>query len=324
MKKEDKTDVVKTTKEKKDSNVKVVDEKKDVEKDDIIVKDTANSENTKGNSVASKIWKVIRLILLIITSPIWFPWKILFVRRPGHKYHEVSPKVRAFRLLRSPITKPLKFILYIAIIGLEVLLVYKARYSTLALPFTKSSVHNYYMNNQVLSEDKQDDLKKVFNTIDSWDKTSKNNMYVIFDSEIVKMGFEHTDEASKAEIIDKFNNDENFREDLHEIAKNIDKTVSRGIKEFSSLADDETVEAVLKPITTVGSVVDYRQVLDATAVAVKTSGQDLGTFSIDSEELVESVSLFAEFSRGKSLKEVTGYQDTTQTSEFSVTIEPRD
>ena len=268
-------------------------------------------EEPKENKVekTNKIWKIIKTILLIITSPIWFPWKVLFVRRPGNKFSEVSTSKKILRIVRSPITKTLKLALYLCIIGLEVLLVYKARYSVLTYTFTKKSVQSYYLNSKEdASDDYTESLKQAFDYIDDWDLDSKNKMYVVFDSDIMKTTINSLPEDTSKHFLDRFNDDEEFRSDIKDVAKNINDTLSRAVKELPETIESDELNSVLKPITTVGSAaVDYRVVLDAAGTfattAMKETDMDITKVDLKPNELDASLAMIINYSQGMSLEE---------------------
>ena len=44
---------------------------------------------------------------------------------------------------------PLKFILFMIVVAIEVLLLYKVRFSVATYPITKALVHNYYLKDEV-------------------------------------------------------------------------------------------------------------------------------------------------------------------------------
>lgn len=255
----------------------------------------------------NKVWKIIKLILLIITSPIWFPWKILFVRRKGHKYKDMSTGIRVFRIIRSPITIPLKFILYLCIIGLEVLIIYKVRYSFITYPITKGSVQTYFLKSDFIADNQKEELQKSFNHIDNWDLDSKNKMYVLLDSYVAKSFLENSNNQTLDLFLDKFNNDNHFRENVHDIAKNVDKTVSRAIEDMSSNVDNDELNTVLGASASIGAkTIDYRQALDILGEGIKIIGEEeLKNIEIDEKNIDETISSIASYSRGASIEELT-------------------
>ena len=107
---------------KQDSIVKL--EKTNQEEKEII-KETNIEEKATQEKKSITIGYVIKIIFLVITSPIWLPWRLLFVRRKGRKFNEVNTVTKVFRILRSPITKPLKFALFIFILVVEISLINK-------------------------------------------------------------------------------------------------------------------------------------------------------------------------------------------------------
>ena len=222
------------------------------------------TEDIELEKSSNKVLKVIKMILLIITAPIWFPWKVLFVRKESKKFKNVSTPKKVFRILRSPITKPLKFMIFLTIIGIELVLVYKVRYSPVTYTFTRASVHNYYLKgdtskNKLMGipsvkavdvNDYYDELKIAFNYIDKWDLDSKNKMYVVLDADITKIGFKYMDRKSVEHVLNRFNTDEQFREDIKYIAKNVNKIISRAdIIDFlwdnGVYADDNSLSVIV-------------------------------------------------------------------------------
>ena len=255
-------------------------------------------------SQKSKFLKIVKMILLIISSPIWFPWKVLFVRRKGNKFSEVSTGKQIFRVIRSFITKPLKFVIYLAIIGLEFLIVYKVRYSFLTYPITKGAVENYYLKDETIKEEHKDGFKDVFAKVDDWDLDAKNKMYVVMDSYIAKYSIDRTDDKTVTLFLDKFNNDDDFRNDVHDIVKNVDKTLTRSLKELSKLEGFEN-SSVVSPALNVGAqMIDYRQALDLLGNSISLIDDDIEILNVNEDSLEETVSVMAEYSRGKSLDDL--------------------
>lgn len=255
----------------------------------------------------AKILKVLKTILLALTSPVWFPWKVLFVRKEGNKFSDVSTGKKVFRLLRSPITKTLKMALFLCIIGIEVLLIYKVRYSIMTYPLTRNAAREHYLKDE-LPEDYSKELSTAFDHIDDWDLDSKNKMYVILDSEIVKMSLEHTDDYTAKELFAKFNEDTEFREDVRYATKNINEILSRAVKELPSTLDADELNVILEPLATVGSsTVDYKVALDVLGATVKTYAKEEGLddekIKVDSQTLDSSLDMIINYSKGMSLKE---------------------
>lgn len=255
----------------------------------------------------AKILKVLKTILLAITSPVWFPWKVLFVRKKGNKFSDVSTGKKIFRLVRSPITKTLKLALFLCIIGIEVLLIYKVRYSIMTYPLTRSSAREHYLKDE-LPEDYSKELSTAFDHIDDWDLDSKNKMYVILDSEIVKMSLEHTDDNTAKDLFNKFNENAEFREDVRYATKNINDILSRAVKELPSSLDSDELNTVLEPLATVGSsTIDYKVALDVLGATVKTYAKEEGLddekIKVDSQTLDSTIDMIINYSKGMSLKE---------------------
>lgn len=267
-----------------------------------------NSPKDEKKDIWERVIKVVKLIFLGVTSPLWFPWKVLFVRKNGHKFKDVSTNIKIFRIVRFPITKPIKFLLYLFIIGLEVLLVYKARYSILGYPLTKSAVENYYFTaSEDKSEEYKESLKKAFDHLDDWDIDTKNKMYVIFDSEIVKRSFMGLPDETTEHVLARFSEDESFREDIEDVVSNVDNIVSRAIKEIPTLTGGEEASTILKPITSLGSAADYRAILDAAglvmdSLVVESDLKEYGV-PVSKEEIDTSLELIINYSQGMSLEE---------------------
>lgn len=259
----------------------------------------------------NKILEFFKKVFLIITSPIWFPWKVLFVRKPGHKFNEVSDKEKAFRLIRSPLTKPLKFVAFLFIILLEVLLVYKIRYSVLTFSITRNAVRDHYLTpNEVMEENPvhKDALSTAFDYIDGWDLDAKNKMYVIFDADIIKWAFDYSSEATTTYILNKFNTDSTFRDDIHYIASNINSIFSRAIRELPGVLAHDEFDYILDPLATLGSTItDYRAVLDLTGPMGTTATNRYNlkphgtTFS--SRDIDKALGMIVDFSKGSPLKD---------------------
>lgn len=282
-------------------------------------------EEKETDKVSNRVLKVIKMIFLIITSPVWFPWKVLFVRKESKKFRNVSTPKKIFRIVRSPITKPLKFMIFLMIIGIELVLVYKVRYSPVTYTLTRASVHNYYLKGETSSNklmgipsvkaadvgDYHDELKTAFDYIDEWDLDSKNKMYVVLDADITKIGFKYMDHKSIEHVLNKFNNDQQFREDVKYIAKNVNKIISRAVKEFpDAVPYYEDFNIILVPATkAVSAGVDYRAILDIFGVAANTviSEGDINESCEADDEMIEmidaSIDMVIRFSKGASIKE---------------------
>lgn len=266
--------------------------------------------------ILQKIWRVIKIILLVITAPIWGPWKLLFFRKEGRKFSEVDSKTQTLRLVRSPITKPLKFVLFLAIIFLEVLIVHKVRYSVLTYPLTKNAVVNYYLNeNRVELEGIDDNYKESFQTafdyIDEWSLDEKNKMNVILDSDVVKDSLKYATNETISYALNKFNNDEAFRENVRLVVKNINSTITRFINEIPR-DDFDRLNNFLKPIISVGSwAIDYAGALDIGGAVFNWS---IGEYNIKEkslnakpEDIEKSIKTMVDYSNGASLNTVRNY-----------------
>lgn len=297
-------------------------------------------ENVKNNRVLT----IIKWIFIIITSPVWFPWKVLFVRKEHKKFKNVSTPIKVFRIVRSPITKPLKLMIFLMIIGIEVIVVYKVRYSPVTYTFTRSSVYNYYLkgeNKKLMGIDNvnaasveyyHDELKEAFSYIDSWDLDSKNKMYVVLDADITKIGFKYMDRRSIEHVLNKFNSDPEFREDVRYIAKNVNKIISRAIKEFPETVPYDDFDFILIPVSKAASVgVDYRVILDIFGSSAKQVINDYevnDNYEADDEtiEMIDaSIDMVVRFSKGSSIREAydfinQNYSSSTSTINNSVEI----
>lgn len=313
------------------------------EKQEEIQESKEEIEKTKS----SKVGHIIKIILLIITAPVWLPWKVLFVRKESKKFKNISTPKKVFRVLRAPITKPLKFMLFLMIIGIELVIVYKVRYSPVTYTFTRASVHNYYLKgetsknklmgidsvNAAQVSDYHDELKMAFDYIDKWDLDSKNKMYVVLDADITKIGFKYMDHKSVEHVLNRFNNDEQFREDIKYIAKNVNKIIARAVKEFpEAVPYAEDFNIILVPATkAVSAGVDYRAILDIFGVAAKTIISDANfneSYEADDEalEMIDaSIDMIIKFSRGASIREAydfinENYSPSTSTSTTNTMI----
>ncbi|MCH5166535.1 MAG: hypothetical protein J1F35_01455 [Erysipelotrichales bacterium] len=273
---------------------------------------------------------IIKLILLIITSPIWFPWKVLFVRRPGKKFKDVSIPKKIFRILRAPITKTIKFALFLFIIAIEISLLYKVRYSPVTYTITRSSVHNYYLQGE---SSKQllglvdnvyasnlnlhyDEFKEAFDNIDTWSLGTKNKMYVILDADVTKIMVKYIGDSYVSYILTEFNTNESFRNDIEYIVKNINKILTRFVRELPEALPYEDLDVITKPLASAGSVtVDYKVALDALGTIVKSYENEFeeDTTSVIQKDEKEMINLFikmvVDFGKGKTIAQV--YEEAT-------------
>lgn len=291
------------------------------------IKEVPKEEVIKEIKHQNKLLKVIKIIFLVITAPVWLPWKLLFVRRKDRKFKDMSTPIKVFRILRSPLTLPLKFAIFMLIISLELLIGYKIRFSPITYPITRASVHNYYLQ----KSDKKllgyvdvsaaelsshyDEFKTAFDYIDEWDIDSKNKMYVVLDANITKFVFKNIGDKSVSYLLNRFNNEESLREDLRIVVKNVNKTLNRAIKEIPdtiSYAADFGV--FLTPATSIGSMIDYRQALDIMWSGVSTM---INTGLIEVNEFEEeyfepeiydlSIDAIVYYSKGHTLQETYDY-----------------
>ena len=273
-----------------------------------------------------KIGHVLLKIFIIITSPIWFFWKILFVRKPEKKFKNVSMPKKVFRIVRAPITLPLKFICFMFIISLEIVVIYKVRYSYVTYPLTRSAVYNYYTKGvtkidslmgikpvyAVDINDHKEEFKKAFSYIDKWDLDSKNKMYVALDAEVTKLSFKFIDDKTTSYILNKFNTDEVFRENMHNIVKNINSLIRRFIREYPEQVPFDDFDFIINSVASVGSLsVDYRQVLDIAGsilkFMIKEYNVEITEMEIPEEDINIMIDAATTYSKGKSIKETYDY-----------------
>lgn len=250
-----------------------------------------------------KVLKVLKKIFIIITSPVWFFWKVLFIRKPDKKFSVVDNKTRLFRVVTNFLLIPLKFCIFLLIIVLEVVLVYKVRYSFITYPMTRGSVHGYYLK-KIENSTK---FEEAFNTIDDWNLSERNKMYVILDSDISKKFFNHANEKIVNHVLDRFNSDEKFREDIKYNTKNINKTISRFVREYKDVLENPQLESIVGPIANVSSyAVDYTVVLDVLDKIsdLLISTDELESDNFDTDDIDVFFDAITDFSKGKSVNEI--------------------
>lgn len=263
-----------------------------------------------------KVWNVVKMVFIVITAPIWFPWKLLFFRKEGRKFNQVDFSTKTFRILRSPITKTLKFAVFICVILLEILIVHKVRYSVITYPFTKNAVVNYYLNSNNLEisgldETYKQEFQTAFDYIDTWSLDEKNKMHVILDSNLVKSSLKYTDNETISYILNKFNNDTTFSEEIRVLVKNINSTITRFINEIP--ADDlNKLNNFLSPIITVGSwAIDYAGALDLGGAVFDWAEEEYAlkekSLKINSEDIDKAIKTAEDYSNGSSLQTVSNY-----------------
>lgn len=245
-------------------------------------KESKKTEEIKQEKKENKVWHIVKLIFFIITAPVWFPWKVLFVRRKNRKFKDMSTPIKVFRVLRSPITLPLKFCIFMLIIGIEIFIGYKIRFSPVTYPLTRASVYSHYLqksNNKLDGamgvsacelNTHYEEFKTAFSYIDKWDIDSKNKMYVVLDADITKFVFEYIDDASVSYILNRFNTEPELRDDIKMISKDVNKILNRGIKEFPEMVPYDDFDIFLEPASSIGGMVDYRQALDIIWAGVST------------------------------------------------------
>ncbi len=264
-----------------------------------------------------KLVTIVKKIFIIITSPIWFPWKILFVRKPEKKYSNVSQKIQFFRILRSPITLPLKFFCFLFIIGLEILTVYKVRYSVLTYPITRNIVHHYYLKNETITNkligieevsaqelnNNQEKLEQAFKYIDTWNLSEKNKMYAIYNSELMRVFFNSADNKVIEHLLDRFNNQEEYRESIRNLVANTNHLIPRFVKEFTSTEElNEVVEILNSFVSVTTYTIDFNFVLDMFGIYAKLDGGH--DFSLFSTDVVDAIYEMAkDYNNGLSLFE---------------------
>ncbi len=209
------------------------------------------------------IKKVVLAILKWGTSPIWFPWKVLFVRKPGKKFNEVDTKIKTFRVVRSPITMPLKFLLYVFIILVEVLIVYNVK-TLLSTPFVRDNVQKYYISNNTKDLDKSQKEKleakyeEMFSKIDKMPSKAKKNFYAVMDSSVVKTVFKNADAEVQEHLLDRFNNEEDVRKSIEYSAQNMNTLIPKYIS--GSIDEDDTPAGLAVALTS--KTIDTNLILD--------------------------------------------------------------
>lgn len=249
--------------------------------------------------------KVLKIILIVLIFPIWLPWKLLFGRKSSE-----SPKTRKIFL---NIVKSFAFILILLV---EVFLAHKIRYSPLTYGFTNASVRDYYLNENRLvldgmDEDIKDSFEKALSYIDTWDMDERNKMNVILDSNLVKNFLKYTDNKTIDYILNKFNNDSNFREDFRDFIKNIDKNLSRFFKEIPE-EDMDRLNSFIAPIVSVASwAIDYAGALNIgnSVFEWEVSKHNVGekSLSASKNDIEKSIRTGLDFNQGASLETVVGY-----------------
>lgn len=270
----------------------------------------------KENAFLNHVWKILKTILLILTAPVWVPWKVLFVRPEGEKFKDVDDKTKMWRLTRSFFTKILKFAIFLLVILLEILLVHKVRYSVVTYPLTKNAVRQFYLNENKLEdigveEDKLSDFEIMLGFIDTWDLDEKNKMHVILNSDLVKYAIKYSDNETVFYVIHKFNEDVVFRENVRKLIKNVNTTITRFINEIPE-NDFARLNNFLGPIITVSSwAIDYAGVLNIggavfnwAVTKYNIEEKSLHANAFDIEKAIKSV---FDYSNGASLNTVTNY-----------------
>lgn len=339
----------KSSTEKKPSTTKKVEKKTDENKEQVVeLVETNMLDEEKTSQVVEETKKhkitfreIIKLILLIVTFPVWFPWKILFVRRKGRKYREVSTPVKVFRILRAPITKPLKFAIFIFILFIEISCLYKVRYSPITYTITRASVHNYYLKEE--SETKllslvddvyasdlskhREEFKTAFSYIDEWGLSEKNKMYVILDSKAVKYVYKYAADEDVTYLLTRFNTDENLRNDIKNLVTNINKLITRGFNEVNDLIpkNNKEIKVLLEPFTTLGKTLDYTVLLNTignTIELVESQSTPSTMQPNKKEDLEYMIDTIIKYSKGAHLRELGDFSayegDSTPTNRVEV------
>lgn len=317
---------------KKSSNVESVEkdninkiEKKEIEDNkQVEVVEVHEDDETKKEN---KILKVLRIIFLVITAPVWVPWKLLFVRRKNRKFKDMSMPIKVFRVLRSPITLPLKFCIFIIIIGIELFIGYKIRFSPVTYPITRASVHSYYLKKQNKKFDglmnvyaselnnHYDEFKTAFEYIDKWDLDSKNKMYVVLDADITKFVFKYIDDKTVSYYLNRFNNEPKLRDDVQVIARDVNKILNRAVKEFPESVPYEEFKIFTGPASAISGMVDYRQILDilwaGTSAMINTGMVEINDSYVVSDDELEmydiGIDMIIYYSKGHSIVESYDY-----------------
>ncbi len=258
------------------------------------------------NEILSTIKKILKIAFLTITIPFWGPWKLLYGFKKKQK--------ESYAL--KPLVNTLKFFVFLIIIVLEFFAFHKVLYSPLTYPITRNSVRSYYLNGSKLElegidKDKVDDFDKMLSYIDTWELDEKNKMNVILNSNLMKDVLKYTDNTTIYYIIDKFNNEESFRNDLKTFIKNIDKNLSRFIKEIPD-KDMERLNTFLNPIIAVSSwAIDYAGALNIGGAvfdwAVDKYSIREKSLSVSGTDLEKGIKTGKDFDKGASLKTVTDY-----------------
>lgn len=258
------------------------------------------------NKIIDAIGKILKVIFLTITVPFWGPWKLLY----GFKKEQKE----SYTLL--PLVNSLKFVAFLVLIILEFFAFHKILYSPITYPFTRNSVRNYYLNENKLElegidKDKVDDFEKMLAYIDEWDLDEKNKMNVILNSDFMKDVLKYTDNQTIYYVIDKFNNEESFRNDLKVFVKDIDKNLTRFIDE---IPDEELnrLNAFLNPIIAVSSwAIDYAGALNIGGAVFDWSVKEYTiaekSLHVSGADLEKGIKTGKDFNNGASLETVTKY-----------------
>ncbi len=203
----------------------------------------------KKNNLLNIVWKVIKTILKWLTSPIWFPWKVLFIRKEEKKFKNVSAGTKIFRLLRSPITKTLKFLVFILILLVELSIVYKVM-NFITAPLVRANVQEFYLDEDV------DAYNDMFDVIDEQEMVVKNNFYSILDSDVVKTSLTNIDDDAELYLIQSFNEDDIFQEAILYNVENLNEVIPNIIESYDDNLDNA-------PLFLIPVVADTNMILDS-------------------------------------------------------------
>lgn len=258
------------------------------------------------NKIIDTIGKILKIIFLTITIPFWGPWKLLYGFKKGEE--------KSYSLL--PLVNTLKFVVFLMLIILELFAFHKVLYSPITYPFTRNFVRNYYLNGSILEaegidKNKIDSFETMLGYIDEWEIEEKNKMSVILNSDFMKDVLKYTDNTTIYYVLDKFNNDEVFRDDLKAFIKNIDKNLTRFIKEIPD-EELERLNTFLNPIIAVGSwAIDYAGALNIGGAvfdwAVNKYNIAEKSLHVNSFDLEKGIKTGNDFNDGASLETVASY-----------------
>lgn len=268
-----------------------------------------DKKNNNEKSFLDIVFDIVKFFFLAITSPIWFPWKLLF--RKNKEKERGTLEIASTAVLNT-----LKFVLFVSVIFIELIAIHKIRYSVLTYPLTRNSVREHYLNGSKLlddgiEEEKREDFEKMLSYIDAWDLDERNKMHVILDSGFISDCLKYVDNETIFYVVDKFNNEQSFRDDVKEFIKEINPTVTRFINEIPK-SDMERLDAFLAPIITVSSwAIDYAGVLNIGGAvfdwAINEYDIKEKSLHASGSDIEKGISTGLDFQNGKSLETVTNY-----------------